>query len=945
MTALDLGTATRALAVPSAPFMSTSFGDVTLATEGSNPHPVALSAQGWAAIPRDWTVADTDMLANYSFAPADEWTLFVALENAAGLSGDVVTEGGAIRAVVSAGQVDSVRIAGVEVITTTALTTALGTGVSVLAIKGNGAGSGFFTDADGLVASGSGAASISPTYFAFSTLTGAALLLGAWTFEGTALSDTDIADTAAAIAASFEVPPTARVVSAVGSWGISAPAAAVEPTVVPDLPTPTIPAPGGTQTPPAKPAPATPSEMKAAGIYPLMHVWETMPATTVNEARAGGWEPTAYGAVELGYLQITVEGDDVTRWDGAETPFPTWRRGQPFGSQSAQIEFPQITPFHARPSWARHGANVSIDLVKISGDSVNLFSGFVMDVGDSVDSGVFTLQCMGSLFGADLIKRKPSAILAPKDIGSLIPALLNAVSSKRWLNMAKTVTGIKSSVSGGWEDLLTGFVQSVLATAIKDGRQYTINCRERTPVLEFKDTTTIVATFRTGQRGVTVDLNSDASQAPNVIYGSGVNPDGGGWSNWKYPNWSPDDTPAFPNSNPGDTLQLGRTDASTDSGDGVSAWQAKAGRPVTGYYSADDVLACKRLQRDRGILVDGVIGPQTWAATFDTGANTGTLDGAYVAPLAIATEVEPYLYGPDGDRLGANPAFDPNVIRVETVINYGRDVWRYEAIPNAEQVLVRDADPGWSGTISLEIDPETMSKYEVLEGMNLRLLDWHGEDLDLHIALGSYDANGATFDVDTQARDYPTLEAIRTRDREAVDPAKKAIKRLLEGQVQDGRATYDAESPAGRMPKHALFTNLWDVRRMPMGVEGRVVLTEFTTSGPATPFAVAIFGKPLTAADLVDAIGNPLVATEPPWESEDLDDMGLLQAWGWKEQRMGFYPKTDSNPNGKTAAPVTGKMVDDDTWGYVSAQPPWLWVAMIASAPCYIEGRIWGAPR
>lgn len=946
MAFLDPTTADRILTPTYAPFTSLPFGDVDLETTGEAAHPSAVSAQGWPAIPRRSSVADVAALNSGVFAPENDWTLFLAVENGASLSTDIIVNGGHAYCVMSAGAIHSLTISGVT-LTSPTLDHPVGSGVSVFAFTCNSTNTFMQGNEYAVIASGAGVAESDPSIVRFDTTSGDFLILGAWLFESQTLSEVDVLDTAIGITAMFEAeaPEVPVPFSGVGGWGIGG-SATFKVGERPAPPIPPNPTPGGSKTPPAKPTPATPSEMTAAGVYPLMHVWETMPAADLATVRAGEWAPTAYDGGRYGYIQIVVEGVDITLYGGAETPFPSWRRGEPFGSQSATIELPQISAFHAVPSWARHGANVSIDLVKIGGGSVSLFEGFVMDKGVSEPNGVFTLECMGCLFGADLTLRPPSFTTAPQDIGNFIPALLNAVSSRRWLTMTETVTGISTTVAGGWEPLLTGYIQGLLATALdEDSKQWTVKCVERTPVLERKDTTTIATTVRTGQRGISIDLNSDDSQAPKVIYGEGVNKDGGRWRNAKYPNWKPDDTPAYPNTDAANTIHPGESDSDTDSGDGVSTFEAKLGLPVDGYYSQSDRDAVMRAQRRLGITVDGFVGPQTWAAIFDTGANTGSLDGAKIHPLAYVDAVEPRLYGPDGDDLGPNPAFDEDVPRVEEYVNYGQGVSKAEGIESAERQIMRDSDPGWAGVMSWEMDPVEKSRYEFREGENIRILDWPGvPTLDVHVASARFDEDLAVLEVDSKARDYPTLQAIMTRDRDAVDPAKVAAKRLLAGKVQTDRATFDAESPAGRMPRHAIYGGLWDVRRIPMGAYGTVVRTRFVTTSSASKFALAIFGREVTAADLNDWVGNPLTASSNPWNVAELDEVGMFNSWGWSAQPAGYYPGQYSDPDGEDASPLTGVLDDTMSWDYASDRSPWIWVAAIAANSCYIEGRLYGAP-
>lgn len=712
-----------------------------------------------------------------------------------------------------------------------------------------------------------------------------------------------------------------------------------------DDPEPELPEPGGSVTPPDPPLPPTPPDYAPV---PLRHVWQRLGAPSLDaDGLDRNWMPTHEGNGEYARFQIVVEGVDITYYLGAATPEPEWTETEPFGWGPATIRLPQLTVFHQMPAWARNGANVTIRLTPVPGSAlsspVTVYEGIVTRVGDRQEGGVVTLECTGLLYSADLQLRKPSFNTTPLDIGTAIPRALNGVVSRRYQKMAAVTTGIRTSVAGGNEPLLTGWLANILATAVDGKKQWTVALENRRPVLKLKSTTSTDWTVRAGQAGVAVDLGSDAAEGVNCIYGSGVNPDGGRWRNAKYPNWKPDDTPPFPNWAPVRSIRVGHRDSDTDSGTGVSDYQRKAGMPVTGYFSAANAAETKRQQRRMGILPDGIPGPQTWAATFATGSNTGSLDGAFQAPLAVATEVEPRLYGPDGDDLGPNPDYDPDVLRVERVINYGQGVTRAEGARNARSVLARDSDPGLAGTVTFDrVDPEQMHRYQLRAGSNGVVRGHRGQDVRLHVAGVSKRGQTVTLTVDSKARDYPTLQAVLERDRQATDPARTARLRLLQGQVSTDRPEYDAESPAGRIPRHAVHGGLWNVLRIPMGDHGRVVRTEFRTTGPAQRFSVAVFGKAVTANQLAARVGNPLTASENPWD-KDLGDLGLLQSYGWNKQPAGYWPGTYSNPDGESASPVTGRLVDDTSWDYTSERSPWLWVAVIAASPGLIEGRLYGA--
>ena len=52
-------------------------------------------------------------------------------------------------------------------------------------------------------------------------------------------------------------------------------------------------------------------------------------------------------------------------------------------------------------------------------------------------------------------------------------------------------------------------------------------------------------------------------------------------------------------------------------GDDVAAWQDQAGGVVVdGYFKKEDAERCKQIQALNELIVDGIVGPQTWYVTF-----------------------------------------------------------------------------------------------------------------------------------------------------------------------------------------------------------------------------------------------------------------------------------------------------------------------------------------
>ena len=53
-------------------------------------------------------------------------------------------------------------------------------------------------------------------------------------------------------------------------------------------------------------------------------------------------------------------------------------------------------------------------------------------------------------------------------------------------------------------------------------------------------------------------------------------------------------------------------------GDDIAAWQDMAGGLVVdGWYESEDAERAKRIQALNGLVVDGIVGPKTWDATFN----------------------------------------------------------------------------------------------------------------------------------------------------------------------------------------------------------------------------------------------------------------------------------------------------------------------------------------
>jgi peptidoglycan hydrolase-like protein with peptidoglycan-binding domain len=663
------------------------------------------------------------------------------------------------------------------------------------------------------------------------------------------------------------------------------------------------------------------------------------------------WSPIQLSGGKWGRLQLLFGSTDVTYFRQVPTTIETWENTDPFGDSELMLTFPQITVYDhlgvAPLAWLFNGQQVTLRLIRPNGTRKNLWEGYASMPQDAQGNGSMPLQvqCTGVLYQADQGRQKPRFAQDAEDIGKVISDAFNGYISRDYGPCTPVTTGILTRQRGSWTPIATGFVQDLLGTATTaDGsNQWTVKQHGRLgPIIALKDISTVHATVTTGAQGVTPNLSSDTHGFFNVIYGEGTAPDGSRWRNTKYPNLRSDDAPIYPHS-PGTVF---------NAGDGLTGFDPFADEMRrSGYHMASgdtyvsaDVAEVRDAQARAGILVDGIVGPQTWASIFAVGSDGGDLSGAFFMPLAYDSRVEPYLYNAQGKKIGNNPAFEPGRPRIETKIDYGENISKADATRSARATLARFPAPGLAGEITLKSDPAEMSRFELRAGMNIKLKKYRGGDRMLHIAQVrvNWQDLTVTLTVDVYFRDLISLAAIKQRNREAAsDPANRGSSQRRRSRIaNDTIVVFDSESGAGIIPRHAVFGGLWTVLRIPAGQVGTIAKTRYTSTGPAAAFAVGVFSKPVTSNTLARLVGNPLGGSKP-WspEADALYDAGLLMAWGSIDEPAGYYPSTKTD-----GGAVTGRLIDDAGWEYVSEHPPWLWVAEFSGSSCFLEGRFFAAP-
>jgi len=220
MTALDPTTATRVLTIPAeVSAESFGFGGVSFTKSGGGTHPITTSIHGFPAIPRG-SSAGGDILASEEFLPAGDFTLIIALEgvDTVGSSAFPLIYNGPVYMVFDETTITALNIADCYM-GISAWPTALPPGAVVIALTANSGAQFAATSMDGIIASVSQSPYPSTATMNLNVDDGGstALLLGMWLWEGTTFSETDLADTATAIAATYNGEEGGGVPSTIGA--------------------------------------------------------------------------------------------------------------------------------------------------------------------------------------------------------------------------------------------------------------------------------------------------------------------------------------------------------------------------------------------------------------------------------------------------------------------------------------------------------------------------------------------------------------------------------------------------------------------------------------------------------------------------------------------------------------------------------------------------------
>lgn len=675
-----------------------------------------------------------------------------------------------------------------------------------------------------------------------------------------------------------------------------------------------------------------------------------------------GYPTTVAQSVDAWDDRIIVGGRDITWFRYQPTPAPEYELMEPFGYGSATLTIPQVRPYLEAAAfgdpgelrWVRKGAVVKIERHQPGNpfNSVRDYLGVVVAI--KAQGPDLVLVVGGLLAGQAQLRNKQTPVYRKvKDIGRWVH---DSVDNAGFIGCSFTPrlgpeTGIELAETGGMTWL--AWLQHLGAMSTKkDGTQRAIMpATWGTGEFHFpvKDTSTVHATVWLDGTSVVPDLTSDAAEAPNVWYASGVTDQGMMWDGTVFPLVEPGTPPAYPG-----TLTQGMTGSDVL----TLNWKLLRARLLTRKeteweiddFDAETTEAVEDLQRRAGLPVTGVVNKKTWDALFDVNVIGWSLAGARIEPLWQDDNVRSWNYSGNGTLLGKNTGKVEGVLRSERNVDFGAGITRKDGRRWVKGQATRLAGKSWTGTITLNdcaawtgqhTTPTGLTAGDILParnlrpGMNLWLANFDGGTL-VHVANIRRNGRATTLMVDTHARDSLELGAIVARNRESRRNHRREFILEQRGSTKIPDALMPFHEDAGVLYTNVdLAANTWGEFPLFVGEAGTVSKLRLELTVP-TEFCMFIVNDQLPGGvkGANRRIGNPFPVDadgETVWTNPNLADWYrdrlLLYSAGNEDQPCGYWPKKHTNANGETtSAPLTGVWQADASFGYHTGEVPALWV-------------------
>ena len=199
-----------------------------------------------------------------------------------------------------------------------------------------------------------------------------------------------------------------------------------------------------------------------------------------------------------------------------------------------------------------------------------------------------------------------------------------------------------------------------------------------------------------------------------------------------------------------------------------------------------------------------------------------TFSGQQVSADGKSTYYEPFSFMPTVHPRFNNPRLNPNFVRKETRLTFTPGMSHLEAEQTAQTHLQRFADPGYTGTLNLTSDPllggVPFNKHLIRAGRTILVKGFRGADLMFHISEATVNPKSGTavLSIDSKFRDALTVDDVKARTRDALDPVKQLQVGKFTSTVQDSVKPWSYSTGSGVIPSGGsldatnLFTRLMD---------------------------------------------------------------------------------------------------------------------------------------
>lgn len=658
----------------------------------------------------------------------------------------------------------------------------------------------------------------------------------------------------------------------------------------------------------------------------------------------------------VGRLRVFASGIDVTYLTGAPTTISEWSFAKPFGPQAASFTVPLPEWNYPGPYAGPNGnqplfwgdAPVEIALEDSEGNLHHLWEGYTGEESDTAAPGQtgVTFNCEGTFQQAAHWLNDPPAVMDPRDVGHVIADALNAVPNRRWNKIKRFTTGVLTENKGDSSQSVLAYVADLIGGAFNDDGQQLRLVRTGPYAYELAWSALAIDpdwTYTKGSPGFDMTLARPHNARRDMVFGRGIAPDGGFWMNRHFPGLAANTPPVYPIAGFGNMV-VGTTDADTVGGNGVTMWQRRMrelGYPVKvdGVMNSSDTKWVVEIERKRGISDTGILGPQTWSATWEGGNRAPETDTVRL-PLDDKDIAKQYLRDAAGTILGPNPTFDKNkIIHATPEVDFGTNIKKSAAKPQAHLIRTREASPGYVGSLTANgVDPQEpgASRLFIADGHNV-LVDGHHLGTVVQVSDVTHTPTSTRMTVDSGARGQLVVDAVLKRERDTRRSLSgKSTKLTDRGTLNASQlGQYESESPAGKYSRTAINGDdgLWTVRCIYVAEQG---LARFRlTTSPNAEIVTLICGRKITANQVAAIVPDPLGSSEGWYEAEEelREKFALVEVCGTPDSPGGYFPWQKSDGKGLTGVQAVGNL------SMKSQRGGFFWVAAFTSRSTFLEGE------